>query len=287
MEINASTRLCILIGDPVEHSVSPNIHNAAFRALGLNYAYLAFAVKNPENAVRGIRGLGIRGASVTFPHKQNVMPFLDELSPLAKKIKAVNTIVNESGKLIGHNTDGEAAYLSLIENGVNPARKKIVVLGAGGACRAIAFTLAGKPDSGEIVLFDIEDKKAASLAREVSSKSKALVRAEKMKGSVLARELEGASVLINTSPVGVYPEVNQSPVPKSMIRKGLVVFDIVYNPGQTLLLKHARQAGNKTIPGLEMLVRQAGEQFRLWTGRKPPLPVMFRAGRKGLTAKPR
>lgn len=287
MGINADTKLCILIGDPVRHSVSPDIHNAAFQALGLNFAYLAFAVKDPGDAVRGIRGLGIRGASVTFPHKQNVMPHLDELSPLAKKINAVNTIVNEDGKLIGHNTDGEAAYLSLCENGVRLDAKKIVILGAGGACRAIAFTLAAKPKTGEIVLFDMEDFKAASLAREVAAKTGTFVRSEKMREPVLARELENAAVLINTAPVGVYPDVDRSPVPQRLVGKGLVVFDIVYNPARTLLLKYARKAGNRTIPGLEMLVRQAGEQFRIWTGKKPPLEVMFKAGGKGLRSKPR
>jgi shikimate dehydrogenase len=280
--INAATRLCILIGDPVGHSVSPDIHNAAFSALGLNCAYLACRVQDLKAATAGLRGLGILGASVTIPHKQKIMAFLDEVSPLAKKIGAVNTIVNQGGRMIGHNTDGEAAYLSLIKNHVNPAGKKTVVLGAGGAARAIVFSLAGKPRAGEFVIFDIDWNKASALAREAQAKTGAEIRPEKMRPENLRRELEDASVLINASPVGMYPRINQSPAPKAVLHKRLAVFDIVYNPARTLLLEFARSAGCKTIPGLEMLVRQAGEQFRLWTHKNPPLPVMFRAGKKGL-----
>jgi len=284
MKINGQTRLCILVGDPVAHSVSPQIHNAAFLKLGLNYVYAACAVKNLREAVLGIRGLGIRGASVTFPHKQNIIPFLDRLDPLAGKIGAVNTVVNEAGRLIGYNTDGEAAFLSLTENGVRLEGKKVVMLGAGGAARAISFAIAGKKLVRELCLFDIVQDRAQTLAREVSRKTGAPVRSAKLDRQTLARSFLDADVLINTSPVGVHPEVNQSPIPKSLVRPGMVVFDIVYNPSQTLLLKHARARGCKTIPGIEMLVRQAGEQFRLWTGRNPPLEVMFRAGKKALLA---
>jgi shikimate dehydrogenase len=285
MEINGRTRLCILIGDPVEHSVSPQIHNSGFQALGLNYVYAAFAVKNLKEAVAGIRGFGIRGASVTFPHKQNIIPLLDCLDPLAKKIGAVNTVVNDNGRLAGHNTDGQAAYLSLTENGVSLADKKIVILGAGGASRAISFTIASKKTAAEIVLSDLANDRSSSLAKEVSRKTGADARAVKFNPQALAAEIADADILINTSPVGIYPKIGQSPIPKDLIRKGLCVFDIVYNPAQTLFLKYARAAGCKTIPGIEMLVRQAGEQFRLWTGKKPPLEVMFKAGRKGLERK--
>ena len=282
MEISGRTGLCILIGDPVEHSVSPQIHNAAFRKLGLNYVYVAFAVKDVKSAVSGIRGLGIRGSSVTFPHKQNVLPLLDKLDPLAEKIGAVNTIVNDHGVLTGFNTDGEAAYLSLVENGIALKGKKISILGAGGASRAISFTLAGKRLGNEIVIFDVINERASSLAREVSAKTGARVRGAKFDRKAMSGELADSEVLINTSPVGVYPRVNESPIPRELVPKGICVFDIVYNPAQTLLMKYARNKGCRTIPGIEMLVRQAGEQFRLWTGEKPPLNVMFRAGKQGI-----
>jgi shikimate dehydrogenase len=280
MKINSQTRLCLLIGNPVEHSVSPSIHNAGYRALGLNYAYLAFRVEDVRSAVDGIRGLRIRGASVTMPYKQAVIPYLDQIDPLAKKIGAVNTIVNDQGRLTGYNTDGLAAYQSLVANRVNLAGARIALLGAGGAARAIAFTLASKRKSGEMVLMDLQEPLAAALAREVSKKTGARVRAASP--ARLVEELETTSVLINATPIGMYPKVGQTPVPKSLLRKDLAVFDIVYNPFRTRLLKEAASKGAKTIGGLEMLARQACEQFKLFTGKDAPFRIMLAAGRRGL-----
>jgi len=282
VRLSSHTRLCILIGNPIEHSVSPEIHNAGYRALGLDYVYLAFRVEDLKEAVAGIRGLGIRGASVTIPHKEAIIPFLDELSELAKWIGAVNTVVNENGRLIGYNTDGEAGYQSLVSAGIKLAGKKITMLGAGGAARAIAFTIAGRRQSGEMLIMDLRDQLAQALAEEVSSKTGALVRSCKADADRLARELFDSSVLINATPVGMYPNVNQSPVPKSVLRRDLSVFDIVYNPFRTRLIKDAEKTGAKVIGGLEMLVRQAGEQFRLFSGKKPPLKIMMSAGKKAL-----
>jgi len=287
MEINSRTRLIILIGDPVEHSVSPQIHNAAFNARGLNYVYLACRVKNLKQAVQGITGLGIKGASVTIPHKQKIIPLLDKLDPLAQKIGAVNTVLNDNGRLIGYNTDGQAAYLSLAENGVKLAGKKIVILAAGGAARAICFSIAARKQAREMVILDVVNSRAEALAREVRVKTNAEARSAEMTKKKLAQELEDADVLINASPVGMHPKIQQSPVASNLIRPGLCVFDIVYNPAETLLLRYAKKAGAKTIPGLQMLVRQAGEQFRLWTGKNPPLAIMFQAGRRGLASKTR
>jgi len=285
LKINSHTGLCILIGNPVEHSVSPEIHNAGYRALKLNYVYLAFRVEDLKSALDGIRALGIRGASVTIPHKSAIIPYLDELSELAKWIGAVNTVVNENGKLVGYNFDGQAAYLSLISAGIRLEGRKIVMLGAGGAARAIAFTIASKRKSGEMVLMDIRDKTAEALAREVSEKIGANVRSVKMAQELLEKELEDCSVLINASPVGMFPRINDSPVPAKFLRKNLAVFDIVYNPFRTKLIRDASKKGAKVIGGLEMLVRQAGEQFRLFTGKKPPLKIMMLAGRTALRRK--
>jgi len=280
VKINSRTKLCILIGDPVEHSVSPEIHNSAFQALGLNYVYLAFPVKRLKEALQGIRGLGIRGASVTIPHKESIIPYLDELDELAKKIGAVNTVLNDNGKLIGYNTDGESAYLSLIKNGARLEGKKVVVLGAGGASRSITFTLAVKGKAQEIVILDVIEERSEKLAKELVEKTGAKVRSELREN--LKQELEQAKILVNASPVGMFPKLKDSPVPKEYLHKGLIVFDIVYNPFQTLLLKFAKEKGAKTIAGIEMLVRQAGEQFRLWTNKKPPLKVMFQVGRRAI-----
>ena len=285
MAIDAHTTLCCIIGDPVEHSISPQIHNAAYARLGLNFTYLALPVKNVKDAVRGIAALGIRGASVTMPHKQAIIPYLDRLDPLAQKIGAVNTVVNEGGKLIGYNTDGEAAYLSLRENKINITGKKIVLMGAGGAARSIAFTLATKREAGELVIFDLVDKRSQALAAEVSARTKARAQSAHLSEHILASELGNAAVVINASPIGMRPKVNLTPIPKKLLHKGLAVFDIVYNPPLTRLLKDAQKAGCRTVPGLQMLVRQAGEQFRLFTGKNPPLEVMFRAGRNALGQK--
>ncbi len=280
MKINSQTRLCILIGNPIGHSVSPQIHNAGYQALGLNYAYLAFRVEDLRSAVDGIRGLRIRGASVTMPHKQAVIPYLDQIVPLAKKIGAVNTIVNDEGRLTGYNTDGLAAYQCLVKAGVKIQGAKIALLGAGGAARAIAFTLASKRKSGEMILMDLMEPLARSLAAEVGRKTGAGVRAASL--ARLGEELEDSSVLINATPIGMYPKVGSTPVPKALLRKDLAVFDIVYNPLRTRLLREAAGTGAKTIGGLEMLARQACEQFKLFTGKDAPFRIMLAAGRKGL-----
>ncbi len=282
IRINSQTKLCVIIGNPLEHSVSPQIHNAAYRAMGLNFVYLACKVETVREAVAGIRALGIRGASVTIPHKESVIPFLDQLSELAERIGAVNTVVNENGRLIGYNTDGEAAYQSLVSAGIKLEDRKITILGAGGAARAIIFTIAGKRKSGRITIMDTRDQMALALAEEVGDKTGARIRSVKMKADTLSAELKDSSVLINATPVGMYPGINQSPVPAELLRRDLSVFDIVYNPLRTRLMKEAGKKGAKVVGGLEMLVRQAGEQFRLFTGKKPPLKIMLAAGRRAL-----
>ena len=282
MEINAQTRLCILIGNPVKHSVSPQIHNSAFQALGLNYVYLAFRVIDLEGAVRGIKALGIRGASVTIPYKEKIIPLLDELDDLAQKIGAVNTIVNEGGKLIGYNTDGLAVYQSLCAYGFEPKDKKIILLGAGGASRAIAFVLAQKLGSGEMIIFNRTFERAKNLAQEIKAKLKANVRAMSLDDALLAQEIKTAKILINATSLGMTPEVEKTPIPKNLLHSDLCVFDIVYNPAKTRLLSEAEKIGAKIIAGIEMLVRQAGEQFRLWTGKPAPLELMFEKGKSAL-----
>ena len=282
MEINARTRLCVLLGNPVEHSVSPQIHNSAFRTLGLNYVYLAFSVLDLEGAVRGIRAFGIRGASITIPYKEKIIPYLDQLDELAEKIGAVNTVVNEQGKLLGYNTDGEAVYQALKDYGINLEASRVIILGAGGACRSIAFTLASKSPKSRLLIFNRTFSRAKALAEEIKEKTRAEIQALAWEEEPLKKELSRAQLLINATSVGMYPEIEQSPIPAQWLHSRLWVFDIVYNPLETQLLKQAKKIGAKTIAGLEMLVRQAGEQFRLWTGKAPPLEVMFSAGKQAL-----
>jgi shikimate dehydrogenase len=261
--IDASTRICCLIGEPVAQSLSPLIHNAGYQALGLNYAYVSFRVKDIRQAAEGIRGLGIRGASVTIPHKTKVIKYLDKLDPVAEKIGAVNTIVNDDGALTGYNTDGEGA-LEALEEITALKDKKAVLIGAGGAALAITF---GLKDRG-VKLFVLNRTEAR--ARELAEK----VGAEGHGDLKRLAEIASADILINATPVGMWPEVNQSIVPKELLHNNLTVFDIVYNPRETRLIADARDKGCTIVYGYKMLLYQAAGQFELFTGLKAPLEAM-------------
>ena len=258
--IDARTELYGVIGNPVRHSLSPVIHNGAFRRLGWNAVYLAFEVTNLEEALRGIRGLGVRGVSVTIPFKTEVVPLLDQVVGLARKIGAVNTIVNRSGKLTGHNTDCHGA-LQALEEKMNLRGKGIVLLGAGGAARAIGFGL--KERDCQLTVVNRSKKEGEELSVELGGDYLPLSSLVKMK----AGELE-ADVIINATSLGMFPRDGESPVPKKLLKEGTIVMDIVYQPLQTKLLREAKQKGCVVIDGLEMLMRQAAAQFEIWTGRR-------------------
>jgi shikimate dehydrogenase len=274
--ISSETKICGLIGDPVTHSVSPVMHNAAFEALGLDYIYLPFNVAKDKlaQAVDGVGGLNIRGLNVTIPHKVAVIPFLGRLEPLAERIGAINTIINESGVLTGHNTDAAGFLKVLQENGIEPRDKKVVLLGAGGAARAIAFALAEKGTGLAILNRKQEMAWAVELASSVSSFSGRKVKALELNEQNLKAALVPADVVVNATSVGMSPNDGQSPVSRELLRQELVVFDIVYNPVKTRLLSEAEQAGAITVNGLDMLVWQGVLAFELWTGVKAPVKVM-------------
>lgn len=274
--MDAKTKLCIIIGNPIAHSLSPAIHNAAFSALGLNFAYTAHRVEDVEAAVKGIRALGIRGASVTIPHKLAVIPFLDEVDPVAGWIGSVNTIVNEGGRLQGSNTDGEGAMKALLEAGVKLAGKRVLMIGSGGAARAVGFTLAAKAKLGSLTILGIIEPELKKLASDIAEKTLVKAEGRMMKGEALAEEMEKAELVIQCSPVGMHPKVNETPVPKELLRQDLIVMDIVYNPRETRLLREAREIGAQTVPGLEMFLNQAVLQFEKWTGQPAPVEVMRR-----------
>jgi shikimate dehydrogenase len=256
--IDAETQLYGVIGNPVRHSLSPIIHNGAFQRMGLNAAYLAFEVKNLEEAVRGIRGLGIRGVSVTIPFKTQIIPFLDQLEEVAGKIQAVNTIRQEGGKLIGYNTDWSGA-LGALEEKVDLTGKKVFLLGAGGAARAIAFGL--KERGCRVFIGSRSPEKAAALAEELGVVHRPLPIAGRL----------DADVLVNATSAGMSPNDEESPVPKEVLDKEMTVMDIVYKPLRTKLLREAEERGCRTIDGLEMLARQGAAQVEIWTGRKPEI----------------
>lgn len=261
--INADTQICCLIGDPVEHSLSPLIHDAGYQALSINYAYVSFRVKDIKQAIDGIRGLGIRGASITIPHKTSAIKYLDRLDPLAEKIGAVNTIVNDDGVLTGYNTDGDGA-LQALEEVTTLSAKKTVLIGGGGAASAIAVGLKAK--GVKLVVLNRTEAKASNLAKKVNASG--------FGGLNWLSEITSADILINATPVGMLPKTDQSIILKELLHDGLTVFDIVYNPKETRLLIEARERGCNIVYGYKMFLYQAARQFELFTGLKAPLPAM-------------
>lgn len=276
MTISAKTQVCAVIGDPVGHSMSPQIHNAAFQALGLDFVYVACPVKRGDAraAVHGMRSLGLKGMSVTIPHKCDVIPHLDAIDPVAEKLGSVNTIVNVDGRLTGYSTDGPGAMRALETAGVAPAGKAVLMLGSGGAARALAFTLAVLSPAPSLEILGIEAEELARLASDVEAKTGLTVKQAAFTPDALKAAMERAEVVIHASPVGMSPKVDATLVPSGLIRSGQAVFDVVYNPVETRLLREAGEAGAVTVSGLGMFVHQAAIQFELWTGRDAPLAVM-------------
>jgi len=275
MEINAHTQFCGVIGNPIEHSLSPTIHNAAFQKLGLNFVYLAFRVDAIQDAIKGLKALGgFRGASVTIPHKVSVVPFLDDLEPTAKQIGAVNTILAGEGKLTGYNTDATGALRALREGGAPLKNETVVMLGSGGAARAIAFALAAESGISCLNLLGIEEKERTALAADLRTKTTMNVVDAYLDEATLKAVLPQARVLIHCTPLGMAPKIGKSCVPAMFLHRGLTVMDIVYNPRNTQLLTDAQAAGCRTIRGLEMFLHQAAAQFELWTNKPAPTDVM-------------
>jgi len=271
---SGKTKVCGIIGDPIEHTMSPVMHNAAFQKLGLDYVYLPFRVRPEEldKAIGGMRALNIRGLNVTIPHKVAVIPFLDKLSPLAEKIGAVNTIVNHEGILTGDNTDATGFLQALLAQGVEPAGKKIVLLGAGGAAQGISFILA--EGGARLVILNRRLQRAEALARRITQVFNKEVEALVLSEQNLTMALDKADILVNTTSAGMIPDVAETPVPARLLRAGLIVFDIVYNPVRTRLLREAEVADARTINGLDMLVWQGALAFEQWTCQKAPLDLM-------------
>ena len=275
MGIDVHTQFCGVIGNPIEHSLSPAIHNAAFQKLGLNFVYLAWRVEAIGDAIRGLRALGnFRGASVTIPHKVAAMPFLDEVDAMARHIGAINTIIVEEGRLIGSNTDATGALRALKEGKAPLNGESVVMLGSGGAARAIAFVLAAEAGIRRLHWLGIEEQERRNLAADLKTKTGLTVLNAHLDEASLKTVLSEARVLIHCTPVGMAPKIGISCVPVHLLHPDLTVMDIVYNPRETQLLADAKAAGCGTIPGLEMFLFQAAAQFERWTGRSAPLNVM-------------
>lgn len=280
MKIKGSTNIVGLIGHPVEHSFSPPMHNAAFKALGMDYAYVAFDV-NPndlKSAICGANALNIKGFNVTIPHKIEVMNYLNELDEVASLIGAVNTI--DFKNLKGYNTDGIGA-IKAIEEVTSVKGKNVVVAGAGGASRAISFYLA-KYGVESLTILNRNVDKAQSLASDVLG-SDLISNVNSDSISEINTYLKDADILVDTTPLGMDPHIDDEPIATAEnMHEDLVVFDAVYNPNETVLLKEAIKAGAKPVYGIKMLLYQGAESFKIWTGEDAPIDVMEKALRDTL-----
>lgn len=274
--ITHGTKFCAVVGNPVGHSLSPAIYNAALDSLGLDFVYLAFKIEDLKGAMAGMRAIpNFRGVSVTIPHKIEVLKYVDEVGEVDRSIGAINTVINENGKLIGKGTDGPAALKALNEAGVDLNGKRVLMLGAGGVARAVAFTLARSGITG-LSLLDVDMKVLDGLSAALRSGTGVEVHSKVIDEAAVAEAMEGSDVIINCTPVGMHPKIDASLVPAHLFRPGQVVFDVVYTPQRTKLLTDAAARGLKTVSGVEMFLNQAVLQFEHIIGVAAPVDVMRR-----------
>ena len=262
-----------VLGDPIEHSLSPAMHNAAFRELGMDCEYHAFRVrqKDLKEAILGAQAMSFGGLNITVPHKEKALEFTNPDS-LARRIGAVNTISFNDDGIRGHNTDGLGAEMALREAGVGISSSNVVLVGAGGAARAIAFHFAEK--GACVTIANRSPEKGEALAEDVGCGHAGLEDLKEL--------LQDSDILINATSVGMHPHIDATIASREILHQDLAVFDIVYNPLRTKLLHQAELAGAKPIGGVAMLVHQGAEAFRIWTGQEPPVEVMRKAVLEGL-----
>ncbi len=284
---DAHSKVYCIIGNPVRHSMSPHVHNAAFSERGINAVYVAFEVEDVEKAVRGIRALGIGGASVTIPHKLSVMPQLDEIDEVAQMIGAVNTIVNEDGRLFGLNTDGPGAVKAIKDAGIELEGRNVAMIGSGGAARAVGFALAATENVADITVLGIVRDELSRLAGELGEKTGATARGIMLEEQKEAakKAVEEAGLVINASPMGMHPHENETPVPAEWVTPDTAVLDVVYTPLETRFLKEVKAKGCRTVQGVEMFLNQAVLQFERWTRESAPVELMRRIVIENLEAK--
>jgi len=275
--ISPATQICAVIGNPIAHSLSPAIHNAAYEELNLNYVYVACRVEDVAAALAGMRALGnFRGMSVTIPHKIEAMKYMDEVAAVDRAIGSINTVVKQDDRLIGLSTDGPGALKAIADAGVEIAGKSVLMLGSGGAARAIAFTLALQTGLAELSILDINEIMLQQLTADLRKGTEAVIKSEPLTEKSLAAAMKQADIIIHCTPIGMHPNEDASLVPAELFRPGQVVFDVVYTPLETRLLTEAKSRGLKTIYGVEMFVNQAVLQFERFTGADAPIRVMRR-----------
>ena len=275
-----------IIGCPLGHSLSPFFQQAALDHLGLDIRYEAWETSPDRLAERvdRLRAPDHLGANVTIPHKEAVIPFLNELDNPARRTGAVNTIANRQGRLYGYNTDVAGFLRALREDaGFDPRGRDVLVLGAGGAARAVAAALLDST-AASLTITDIDPDRAASLVRDLGGQGQTVLRIVPPASADLAAAASACQLLVNCTPIGMRhnPAENDTPIPPEIIQPGVLTFDIVYNPPETVLMAAARQRGAHVLGGLSMLIYQGAASFQIWTGREAPVDVMFAAARRAL-----
>jgi len=280
MNISGKTKVCGIIGHPIDHTLSPTMHNAAFRELGLDFIYIAFEVESEHlhESISGIRSLGIHGLNVTIPHKEDVIKYLDEINPEAKKIGSVNTIVNRGSQLVGYNTDGIGAIKALKDNKVELKEKKILLLGAGGSAKSIAFTLSKFVK--KIMILNRTEERAKKLADNLKLMFDIEITWNHLSQEAVRQNLIDTDILINATSIGMNPKSDESLIKSKWLTSRICIFDIVYSPNGTKLIQNAKRIGAKVIDGIDLLVYQGAMAFKIWTGREPPINVMKEAIKK-------
>lgn len=286
--MDGATKTYCIIGNHVGRSFSPLMHNAAFKASGINAVYTAHTVaeNDLEKAVNGIRALGIAGASVTIPYKEKIVPFLDEITDISRSIGSVNTLFWKEGKLTGDNTDA-TGFFKALSAAVVVKNKTAAIFGSGGSARAVLFGLSHCGMPKKIFIFARNGQKASELKKETElsmMNSGRSVLIETADLSSWKDVMEGVDIIVNTTPVGMAPDARSSILKKEEIPEGISVMDIVYRPHRTALLSNALARGCDVVYGIDMLLNQGAEQFRIWTGKKAPIETMKRALQKAIKA---
>ncbi|MCK5164602.1 MAG: shikimate dehydrogenase [Desulfobacula sp.] len=264
--IDSNTQLYCVLGNPVRHSKSPVIHNACFRSNHINAVYLAFEIDEISKGITALKTLNIKGASVTIPFKESIMDYLDWIDEDALNIGAVNTVVNKDGKLLGYNTDHKAAILPLKPFGIKD--KKVCIIGAGGAARAVAYGI--HKEKGDIVIINRNKERGKVLALKHNADFIPMNEIAKM------HDIK-ADIIINTTSIGMYPNIKDCAFPSGLLNSRMIIMDIVYNPLKTQLLSCAQKKGCTIVDGLSMFVYQGAAQFNIWTGILPDIGLMRKA----------
>jgi shikimate dehydrogenase len=275
-KITGLTRVYGVIGDPIDHSLSPAIQNSAFQSIGLNAIYVPFRVSGSGlgSAVHGLRALGISGFNVTTPHKTAILRYLDNVDTRAAEIGSINTVLNHAGTLTGFNTDGSGAMAAMRNAGLSLGGQTLLLLGAGGAARAIAYSIG--QSSCSVTLMNRTTSSARRLAKLLAAKFGIKAEYAPLTRKAIHGWVDSADIILNASSMGMDAK-NTPPIERKWLRRDQWVFDIVYRPLQTKLLRDAISEGARTINGLEMLLGQGAESFAIWTGKEPPTRAMRRA----------